>query len=473
MPLVVRLVRSDVVASPAILALAGLVIIWLLPYMWQNGAFPRQALPLVAFVIMCLFTTVLSSFQPIPPYKDISNMRVMVSATGTLLIGVSFFLVASVYTGTERRLEQVLRWLNWSGLIVICWSLVQTGVWFGLGRYPEWLRTILSWYSVGTLYRQRTTGFALEPSWLAHQLNLWFLPFWLAAAVKRHSVHRLRVMKRLIAEDFLLAGGVIVLALTLSRVGLLAFLLMVAYLLVRVNIWLKAYIQNTLAKHQSKSAGEKRMHQQILGWVVALVMLAFYAGLFFGVGLLLSKVDPRMSSLFNFSLREENPLLVYANALNFSSRLVYWEGGWNIFNDHALFGVGLGNAGFFFSEKLSGYAWWLVEVRDLVFRSSVLLNVKSFWVRLLAETGIIGFSLFVVWFYLIWQTGRALEGEASLLKTRIGLVSQFLVIGFMIEGFSVDTFAMPFLWFTAGLVTAANAMGSNGQDYPCQYSSTG
>lgn len=467
MPLIVNLLRSNVVASPSILLLVGLVFIWFLPYVWQSGSLPRQALPLLAFVLAAVFATALSSFWRVPPYKDISGLRNSLSAMGTLFIGVCFYLVASVYANSEKRLEQVLRWLNWSGLVVICWSLLQTAVWFGLGRYPEWLRTIHGWYSVGTLFRQRTTGFALEPSWLAHQLNLLFLPFWLAAVVRRHSVHRLRVLKKLIAEDFLLAGGVVVLGLTLSRVGLLAFLLMVAYLLVRVNIWLKRMIQGWVFRRWAKETGRMRLKEHLLGWGVTLVMLAVYSGLFLGVGFILSMVDPRMGDLFNFSLRQENPLLAYANALNFSSRLVYWEGGWNIFNDHALFGVGLGNAGFFFPDKLSGYAWWLVEVRDLVFRSSTLLNVKSLWVRLLAETGIIGFSLFSVWFYLMWQTGRALEGEDGLLKKRMALASQFLVIGFMIEGFSVDSFAMPYLWFSAGLVTAAYFLDYSGQGASC------
>jgi len=83
-------------------------------------------------------------------------------------------------------------------------------------------------------------------------------------------------------------------------------------------------------------------------------MLVVYAGLFLGVGFMLSKVDPRMADLFNFTLDADNPLLAYADSLNFSSRVVYWEGGWNIFNDHPFFGVGLGNAGFFFPDKLSG-----------------------------------------------------------------------------------------------------------------------
>jgi hypothetical protein len=468
MPLVVRLVHSDVVASPSILFLAALILVWFLPYIWKNGGLPRQSLPLLAFGLVAVFATALASFQEIPPYKDISSLRNSVSSIVTLGIGLSFYLVTSVYPNSQQRLQSVLRWLNWTGLVVLLWSLVQTAAWYGLGRYPEWLRTIHGWYSVGTLFRQRTTGFALEPSWLAHQLNLLFLPFWLAAVARRHSVHRLRIFGKLIFEDLLLVLGALVLWLTLSRVGLFAFLLMIAYLLVRANLWLKARLQDWVWRRWQTRTGQVRLRQQFLSWGMTLLMLAVYLGLFLGMGFALSKVDPRMADLFNFSFSEDNPLLAYANSLNFSSRLVYWEGGWNIFNDHPLLGVGLGNAGFFFPEKLGGYAWWLVEVRDLFFRSSVLLNIKSLWVRLLTETGIVGFSLFSVWFYLIWQTGRALEAQSSPIRRMVALAAQLLVIGFMIEGFSVDSFAIPYIWFSAGLITAAHYSVSSLQDGPAR-----
>ena len=455
MPLVVRLVRSDAVGSPSILLLAALMLMWFLPFLWRKGKLPRQSLPLLAFGLVAVAATALANFKLIPPYKDISILRNTASSFATLVIGVCFYLMASVYPASEEKLQRTLRWLNWSGLIVVLWSLAQTAAWYGAGRYPEWMRTIHSWYSIGTFFRQRTTGFALEPSWLAHQLNLLFLPFWLAAVVRRHSVHKGRLFGLLIFEDLLLVFGAAVLWLTLSRVGLVAFLLMLAYLLVRVNVWFKGRVQAWFVQRWQKEDGRVRSRQRAVSWGITLAMVTVYVGLFLGVGFTLSKVDPRMADLFNFSLSKDNPLLAYADSLNFSSRVVYWEGGWNIFNDHPFFGVGLGNAGYFFPSKLSGYAWWLVEVRHLLFRSTIMLNVKSLWVRLLTETGIAGFSCFAAWFYLLWQTGRSLEQDARPLGKMIALAGQFLVIGFIIEGFSVDSFAMPYIWFSAGLVTSA------------------
>jgi hypothetical protein len=36
----------------------------------------------------------------------------------------------------------------------------------------------------------------------------------------------------------------------------------------------------------------------------------------------------------------------------------------------------------------------------------------------------------------------------------VGLMGILVMIGFLIEGFSIDSFAMPYLWFSAGIVTA-------------------
>lgn len=38
----------------------------------------------------------------------------------------------------------------------------------------------------------------------------------------------------------------------------------------------------------------------------------------------------------------------------------------------------------------------------------------------------------------------------------IGLTGILILIGFCIEGLSIDSFAMPYLWFSAGIVTAGS-----------------
>ena len=66
-------------------------------------------------------------------------------------------------------------------------------------------------------------AFAFEPSWLGQQLNLFFLPFWLAATINRWSSLRICIWKFSV-ENIFLGFGVVLLFLV-SRVGTLSLLL--------------------------------------------------------------------------------------------------------------------------------------------------------------------------------------------------------------------------------------------------------
>jgi len=153
----------------------------------------------------------------------------------TLVIGVSFYLISTWWLSDRKKFETTIRLINWSGLVFLLWAAVQAISWFVFHRYPDWVKVIHDLYSVGPLYRQRVSGFAFEPSWFAHQLNMLYLPLWLAFSFQKTSMHKFRFLK-LTFENLLLAGGITGLFLSYSRVGLGAFLLMVGYVLIRINL---------------------------------------------------------------------------------------------------------------------------------------------------------------------------------------------------------------------------------------------
>jgi len=454
-PLVQALTGSDSVAAASGLLLPLLVLGWLIPLVIRRELFPRQSLPLIAFALVAMLSTLLSSFIEIPAYKGIYPLNAQIKALVTLAIGMCFFLVAATWPVTQPRLETSLRIINWTGLAIILWSLTQAAAWEYYNRYPQWMRDINDLYSIGPLIRARVSGFTLEPSWLAHQLNLLYLPFWLAAAVRRTSVHRFRLWI-FTFENLLLAGGAVVLFLTLSRVGLAAFLLMVGWVLLGFTLqaarWVKIRLQNSarlpvILRPVWQRAG--------LAIVLSCFGLVYAAGVF-GLAQGVQRIDPRMKTMFQFDLDGENSILRYASRLMFASRLVYWQAGWGVFERHPFLGVGLGNAGFFFPKSLSQYAWTQYEVRELVFRSETLLNIKSLWVRLLAETGIAGFALFISWIYLMWRTADSLKRTRWRTGQQLSLSGQLIVVALLFEGFSLDTFALPYLWISLGIVTAAS-----------------
>jgi O-antigen ligase len=148
-------------------------------------------------------------------------------------------------------------------------------------------------------------------------------------------------------------------------------------------------------------------------------------------------------------------VVYYANQLVFAERVVFWQAGYEVFNDHPILGVGLGNAGFYFPQKLSAFSWGLTEVRRAMYELTGLPNIKSLWIRLLAETGIVGFAFFVSWLYSLWTSARSLRSRKERQLTVVGLAGGFVIVGLLAEGFSVDTFALPYFWVSFGLVTAA------------------
>jgi hypothetical protein len=98
---------------------------------------------------------------------------------------------------------------------------------------------------------------------------------------------------------------------------------------------------------------------------------------------------------------------------------------------------------------------------DVYYRASAVPNIKSFWVRILAETGLVGFAMLVSWFYVLWRSGRVIEKSGEPLLRTVGLAGQIVLVAFLAEGFSVDTFALPYLWVSLGIVSAAGVLSRN------------
>jgi O-antigen ligase len=145
-------------------------------------------------------------------------------------------------------------------------------------------------------------------------------------------------------------------------------------------------------------------------------------------------------------------LITLAKKINIGERVVYWEFGWEVFNKYPILGVGLGNVGRFSEELLSPEAWKMGEVRKILLYGTTLPNTKNLWVRILSETGIVGFSFYMTWLIILWLSARKLcQNQDATIRT-IGLTGQFALIAQIFEGFSLDTFALPFLWVTLGIL---------------------
>ena len=449
-PVLSRLMGYSLVAPPSIILVALVGIIWLPVFIIKGGKLPAETRPFIAFILVALFSSLAAFFIKFPVYQKFTALDTEKEALLTFMIAIGVYFLFALWFRTLKHLSFAAVLINVSGLILVVWCLAQLYVILVRGgEYPGWMVRIQFWVSVRSLldhtFLTRVGGFAYEPSWLAHQLNIIFIPFWFAATITGYS--SVRKLGRISMENILLFGAILALVFSFSRIGLLALVLMFAYALWRLQIHGISWIQ-------------KRYNLTLSWWERALIvvgMLIVYVVLLFAILIFMARIDPRFERLMSL---EEIPLNFFelASRVNFAERVVYWANGFQTFARYPLLGVGLGNTGFFFPQNLPVIASRLNEIIYVLTTEYYLPNVKSFWVRLLSETGLVGFSLFCTWFYVLWRGGKHLERQTSREYRLFGWMAFFVIVAFLAEGFSIDSFALPYLWVSLGVVTAASTI---------------
>jgi O-Antigen ligase len=455
LPLLSKIMGDTQVAPACIIFILLLAVGWAPVYLLGGGALPAEMKPFLLFVIAAIVSSAAAFFLSLPPYKSFSILNAEIKALITLIIGVVTYIIVTIWHRDLASLTTTLRLVNVSGLVILVWSFIELAIiLFRGGNYPTLMVRLQALISTRSLYdlgyRTRVGGFTYEPSWLAHQLNLVFLPYWLAATVTGYSATK--KILRISVENILLAGGIVILCFTISRIGLLAFLLMVAFVFFRLNAWLVQWLRRRL---QERQLVERWHLDRALPFLLGLAILSVYAAGVVGLLVMWAHFDPRTEQLLSLQTLPSN-LFDFAFKVDFAERVVYWSIGWSAFARYPLLGVGLGNTGFYFLQYIPNLGYRLPEIVNLIFQSNPMPNIKSFWIRLLAETGLVGFSLFAAWQVVLWKASTFLRSHRSVLLRTLGWMGGFAILAFLAEGFSIDSFALPYLWFAMGLLTAAS-----------------
>jgi hypothetical protein len=456
LPLLSKIMGGTLVAPASAIFILILAAGWMPVYLLRVGTLPVEMKPFLLFIIAAMVSSAAAFFLPLPPYKDYSIINAEIKALITLCIGCVTYVIVAIWHHDLPRLTTTLRLVNASGLIILAWSFIEMVIILFRGsNYPSFMVRFQDLISIRPLYdsafRTRVGGFTYEPSWLAHQLNLVYLPYWLAATVTGYSAAK--KILRISVENILLAGGIVILYFTISRIGLLAFLLMVAFVFYRLNAYLVRWLRHRL---QGRSQVKRWRLDRLLPLLLGLAVFIVYTGGVVGLLVMWAHFDPRTARLLSLQALPSN-LFDFAFKVDFAERVIYWSIGWSVFGRYPLLGVGLGNTGFFFLQYLPNLSYRLPEIVNVAFLANTLPNVKSFWVRLLAETGLIGSSLFAAWQVVLWKGGTFLRSNRSALLRTLGWMGAFAILAFLAEGFSIDSFALPYLWFAMGLLTAASA----------------
>lgn len=447
--------------SPLSLVPLLLLIVWLARYLLRGGDLPAEVRPLLAFGVFAGISSAAALLLPLEPYKGQTVLTRGFYGMSTLAIGLGYYLCATLFPSNPERLRSSLKAIYLGGILTLLWSSIQaTYVLSSIRRVPWSLNEIHRLFSVRDLFFNRVTGLAYEPSWLGDQLVVLYLPLWLASVATGYSVLR-RWGKLAVLESILATWGAVILLLAESRISVAGLLVMLGML----GGWLLWRVAGRVVGWAPAGLRRRLPLVGILPRIIALgAGLALFVLLVRGVLSLSATTDWRIRRVFSLpdeiaALRAEYPFeLGYAIAdrTAFAERVVYWRAGFAAFERYPILGVGVGNAGFVFEDGLPTFGYRLEEIRRVLNPENLSFpNPKSLWIRLLAETGILGTAAFLGWIVLMLgaaiMLARAHAGEARF----AGIAGLLALPAWLLEGFSLDTFALPQTWVLLALVTAA------------------
>ncbi len=440
------------------------MLLWFFPYLLRGGKLPAISWPLLVFFLFALLSAAIAVMLPILPFKGQTFITRGTRALLTLMVGIAFYYSASVLPSTERKVIWSVRALYFGLFLMLIWSTVQAWlVLDGSDRVPLGVTQIHHLFSVRDPFPDRVTGMSFEPSWLGGQLMVLYLPLLFASLVQKRSVYTSR-RSFITLELALFSWTIFILLLTQSRISFLALLMVVGAAFLFAGLRFSERLQVWIGKMIRSNA---RLYQKLIPLLILIVLLGSIVAVAIGFGWMMGQVDERMQNLLSIPERLTEIHYFYpneevheaANRLAFAERTVYWTTAFRTFAEHPILGVGPGNSGFYFENNLPAYGRNLTEIQNVInLQQYGFPNPKNFWVRILAENGILGFLFFTIWLGLIGLASGYLWRKGGGYSRLIGLAGLIGIITFVVEGFSLDTYALPHSWVLFGLVTSGLAL---------------
>jgi O-antigen ligase len=416
---------------------------------------PRALLPLLLFAIVAALGGVLASVRPVPEFRFVTPSDRVIRNLLTLGMGAAFYLAAALIPRTREDLRFTVRWLLIGFGIPLVWSSLQSlyvlnirsnpAVW---EPYFDFLNQIHHFFSIRNLQERRVTGLAYEPSWYAEQLTILVLPWLLVGFVRRRSFFRRRLGPFLI-EDGLLAWTIGIMILTFSRTGLVILFLQLGLTILIGTGRRGSERPGALARLLSS----ENLLRRVAVLAAAVVLLG---AVVFAVG----SQNRYFSRLWRFYTDEEASG-GYWSYIAFGQRFAYWEAALGMYAEQPLLGIGIGNYAFYFEEHLPDIPFHQYpEIIELILPDrglNELVTPKNFFLRVLAETGIVGLVVFAGFWLANGASALELQlhprgDEPRYFWGRAGVLG---LLACLLVAFSTDSFAMPNIWVFMGLVTSA------------------
>jgi O-antigen ligase len=148
----------------------------------------------------------------------------------------------------------------------------------------------------------------------------------------------------------------------------------------------------------------------------------------------------------------------YMVDINAGARGAYSAGALAAFEEYPWTGVGLGGSGFYIYQNLPDWALTTVPeiAKQLDPGNHLYPNPKNLYARLLAETGLIGFFLFLAFqFYILGETLDLLRQKESWARfAAVAGVFAWFAVAFY--NFTQDSLTTPNIWLISGIMVGVS-----------------
>ncbi len=413
---------------------------------------PGSLILLGIFLVAVLLSSALGALSAPLELRGSTYLDRLLRAWITVVIGVMFFLAAIWMNQDEAGVRFSVKWLLLGLCLHILWTLVQA-----VSFYTPYLprQTLKEWQTSFSMRvptkNRRFSGLAFEPSWLAGQIATLYMP-WLFAAL----LTRMRAFRARWVEPLLLVISLVLLVFTFSRGGVLFTLAAIFItgwmaghdLLNRMREWFVS------AFHRSDESTREHMKKLAIRIGLVIVVLALLAGS--ATMLTRKRYFAKLFSGFQKADTLEE-YIVYNYA---GGRVAYAWAAMGAYRLDPWTGVGLGASGLYMYDNLPDFSkTTLFEIaRQLSPDSRAIPNPKSMYVRILAETGLIGMALFLAFQFSMLADMRALFRSRA---TRFfGVAGIFTWITVFLYNVTQDSLATPNLWINLGILTGLAGMAA-------------
>ena len=416
-----------------------------------RSPWPGSAIVFGAFLLALLAATIFGVLYTPLVLRGQTYWGRAIRAWATVIVGLSFFITAAWMNRHEDDLKFSVRWLLAGFVLDIVWSGVQA-----LAFYTPLLKkvTVTHWqlaFSMRELVKtDRVSGLAYEPAWLAGQIATVYLPWLFAALLTKMHFTRFKWLEALLLG----LSGLLLLA-TYSRGGLVAALsaVILTFLLTGGKL--------IRAGWRWFLIGFKRRGLEASRWLFVIglrfsVILAILLALTGSILFLGQK--GYMARLWNSQAENLTEFVIENSA---GARAAYSWAGLVTYIEHPWLGVGLGASGFYVYDNLPDWALTNVPeiARQLDPSNHLYPNPKNMYVRVLAEGGLLAFSLFLAFLFgLLGDTLSFLRKPG--LSRFLGIAGLCTWVAVLLYNITQDSFATPNIWVNLGILVGMTRINS-------------